>query len=54
MVRHVHMDYITGILSYVFIGNLSHRDDIPDTLDIPSSVPLYLIHNGTATHTCLA
>jgi hypothetical protein len=43
---------VTGIVSHVLClitGNLSHRDDIPDILDIPSTstVSLCLYHSLT-------
>jgi hypothetical protein len=52
-----YMVYGIGILSSVLLlitGNLSHGDDIPDILDIPSTVPLYPYRYGTATYACLA
>ncbi len=45
---------ITGILSYVLLPVISHRDDIPDILDIPGTVSLYLYHYDTATHACMS
>ena len=43
------------LLSYVLLPVTSLLgDDIPDILDIPGTVPLYLYRYGTATYACLA
>ena len=50
----MHTVYGTGILSYVLPVTSLLGDDIPDMLDIPGTVPLYLYRYGTATYACLA
>jgi hypothetical protein len=48
-----HLNY-TNVSLRLITGNLSHGEDIPDILDIPSTVPLYPYRYGTATYACLA